>query len=423
MAEVCPFRGIRYNEGIVGDLAQVICPPYDIIAPEERKLYYEKSAYNAIRLELQAEEPEDNALVNKYKRAAITLQQWLLQGILQVDRVPCFYLHDQHFDYLGEKRVRRGLIARVKLEPWGSGIYPHEETYSKAKDDRLQLMQTCQASFSPLLSLYQDDKQRVASILAEASQAKPLIEIAHSGERHVVWAITNSKIQQQIKRSLAAQPLYMADGHHRYETALDYQRERASAVPTFSGKEALNYVMMTLVDFSDPGLVVLPIHRLVRGISPSVLAGLKNRLEAFFILESVPLVRDLIGSSKSSHLGVLGLEPGCLVFLKERQDVSVGAMMPGNRSQAYREFSLSLLNHIILDKVLSGAKDLDIAYSVNAIEAYQQIRERKYQLAFLLNPPQPETVKAIADANDRMPRKSTYFYPKLPAGLIINLLG
>jgi uncharacterized protein (DUF1015 family) len=420
MAEVCPFRGIRYNEGIVGDLAPIICPPYDIITPEEQQLYYQKNDYNTIRLEYPSaaseEQPKANVSDEKYKRAAATLQQWLEQGILQVDRAPSFYLHHHHFDYLGEKRVRRGLTARFRLEPWGNGIYPHEETYSKAKDDRSQLMRACRASFSPLLSLYQDPEQKVASILAEASQAEPIIE------RHVVWAITNAELQQQIKRSLAAQPLYIADGHHRYETALDYQRERASTVPTFSGKEAFNYVMMTLVDFSDPGLVVLPIHRLVRGISPSVLAGLKNRLEQFFILESVPLLRDLIGSSMSSYFGVLGLEPGSLVFLKQRQDVSLEAMMPGDRSRAYRELNISLLNHVILDKVLSGAKGLDIAYTVNTTEAYQWVKEGKYQLAFLLNPPQPETVKAVADAKDRMPRKSTYFYPKLPAGLIINSL-
>ena len=172
MAEVYPLRGIRYNKGIVEELARVICPPYDIIAPEEQKLYYERSDYNAIRLELQPEQPEDNATNNKYSRAGITLRQWLKQGVLKVDEHPALYLHDHYFTYLGEERRRRGLIARVRLEPWGSGIYPHEETYPKAKDDRLQLTRACRANFSPLLSLYQDPEQKVAPILAEASQAK-----------------------------------------------------------------------------------------------------------------------------------------------------------------------------------------------------------------------------------------------------------
>jgi len=183
--------------------------------------------------------------------------------------------------------------------------------------------------------------------------------------------------------------------------------------------------MMELVEFSDPGLVVLPLHRLVRGIESSILVGLGNRLRSFFALESVPLKAgssEASGLPSDSCLGILGLQPGSLVVLKKRQDISLEAMMPGNKSQAYREFGVSILNHIILDDVLSGAKDLDLAYTVDLKEAYQQVRDSKYQLAFLLNPPQPEMIKAVADVQDRMPRKSTYFHPKLPAGLVINPL-
>jgi uncharacterized protein (DUF1015 family) len=172
--EVSPFRGICYNQGIVGDLARVLCPPYDVITPEQQKLYYEESSYNAIRLEFPTESLESTC--DRYQRAAITFQQWLKHGVLQLDGVSSFYLHDHHFEYSGKKRVRRGLIARVKLGPWGSGIYPHEETFSKAKSDRLQLMRACRASFSPLLSLYHDSERKIASILSEASRTKPIIE-------------------------------------------------------------------------------------------------------------------------------------------------------------------------------------------------------------------------------------------------------
>jgi len=230
--EVSPFRDIRYNQRIVGDIAQVICPPYDVITPEQQKLYYKKSDYNAIRMEF----PEP--IVDSYQRAAITFQQWLKHGVLQLDSVSSFYLHDHHFEYSGEKKVRRGLIARVKLEPWGNGIYPHEETFPKAKGDRLQLMQACRASFSPLLSLYQDSQQKIAPILSESSRAKPMIETSvlslstegghdKGGEAHTLWAITDPKIKQELSQFLSYQPLYIADGHHRYETALAYQQERA----------------------------------------------------------------------------------------------------------------------------------------------------------------------------------------------------
>ena len=478
---ISPFRGIRYNQEIVRDLAKVICPPYDIITPEQQKLYYEKSGYNAIRLELQPEQLGDNTINNKYTRAARTLHQWLKQGVLQADRVPSFYLHDHYFTYLGEKRRRRGLIARCKLEPWGNTVYPHEETLPKAKDDRLKLLRACRANFSSLLSLYHDSGQKIAPILSEASQSKPIIELTNTDESHIVWAITDPEVEQLISQFLSAQPLYMADGHHRYETALTYQQEiarRANTIgilpkaKTVENRNHINsthfaqranldksiefapkaqYIMMELVEFSDPGLVILPIHRLVRGIASSTLAGLKKQLENFFALEFIPLTEGSLAPviaseakqspllTQSMVLGILGLEPRSLVVLKQRQGMPIEAMMPGNRSQVYKRFSISILNHVILKRILglkchysSGAlarssealasEEESIAYTADLDEAYQQIKEGKYQLAFLSSPPQPEVIKAIADAKDRMPRKSTYFYPKLPAGLIINSL-
>ena len=437
MMEVSPFRGIRYNQRTVGDLARVLCPPYDVITPEQQKLYYEKSNYNAIRLEF----PEPTG--DSYQRAAITFQQWMKHGVLHLDSVSSFYLHAHRFEYSGAEKVRRGLIAHVKLGPWGSGIYPHEETFPKAKGDRLQLMRACRANFSPLLSLYHDSEREIASILSHVAQEKPLMSLRAKrsnllacNEAHTLWAISDPEIKRELSQFLSSQPLYIADGHHRYETALTYQQERAEeqsdsfgssviasgAKQSLNGKGAFNYVMMELVDFSDPGLVVLPLHRLVRGIVPSILGGLEDQLRNFFVLESVPLKAGDCQLPTDSCLGILGLQPGSLVVLKRRQDISLEAVMPGNRSQAYRQFNVSILNDIILDKVLSRAKDLDVAYTVDLKEAYQQIKEGKYQLAFLLNPPQPEMVKAVADAQDRMPSKSTYFYPKLPAGLIINPL-
>jgi uncharacterized protein (DUF1015 family) len=443
--EVSPFLGICYNKGIVGDLARVLCPPYDVITPEQQKLYYEESSYNAIRLEFPTENLELTS--NKYQRAAITFQQWLKQGVLQLDRVSSFYLHDHRFEYSGEKKVRRGLIARVKLEPWGTGIYPHEETFSKAKSDRLLLMRSCRANFSQLLSLYHDSERKIASILSEASRAKPMIETSvlspspgrtqdENNETHTLWAITDPEIKRELSQFLSSQPLYIADGHHRYETALNYQQERtdeqsdsldssviaSEAKQSLAGKGAFNYIMMELVDFSDPGLVVLPLHRLVRVIAPSILVCLGDQLRDFFVLESVPLKAGDCQLPADSCLGILGLQPDSLVVLRKRQDISLEAMMPANKSQAYRQFNVSILNHIILDKMLGLTSKVDITYTVDLKEAYQQINERKYQLAFLLNPPQPEMVKAVADAQDRMPSKSTYFYPKLPAGLIINPL-
>jgi uncharacterized protein (DUF1015 family) len=420
--EVAPFQGIRYNESVVGDLAKVICRPYDVITPEQQRLYYKRSDYNAVRLEF----PEPTT--DRYQRAATTFQQWLKQSVLQYDSVSAFYLHEHEFKYSRRKMLRRGVIARVKLEPWGSGIFPHEETSSKAKSDRLQLMQACRANFSPLFSLYQDSERKIAAILYRVAQERPLMSLPAGrsnfpdpDEAHRLWTVTDPETKRELSDLLSAQPIYIADGHHRYETELTYQQRRIQEQSP-GGSGAFNYVMMELVEFSDPGLVVLPLHRLVRGISPSSLVNLVDRFRDFFNVEVVALRTGSWHLPIDSCLGVLGLQLDSLVVLKRRQDVSLEAMMPGSRSQTYREFGASILNDIVFDDVLSEAKDIEIAYTVDLEEAREQIREGKYQLAFLLHPPQMGMVKAVADAQDRMPPKSTYFYPKLPAGLVINPL-
>jgi uncharacterized protein (DUF1015 family) len=370
---------------------------------------------------------------DRHEKAAIVFRQWLKQGILQRDSISSFYLHDHAFEYSGKKMTRRGLIACVKLEPWGNGIYPHEETSPKAKGDRLLLMRACRANFSPLLSLYRDTERKVGEILSYEAQKKPLMSLSFraarssfpdSHEAHMLWAISDPDTKLQVSQLLSPQPLYIADGHHRYETALTYQQERrqcqsGGCKPT---TEAFSYVMMELVEFSDPGLVILPLHRLVRGIESSLLAGLEDRLRNFFAIESIPLEVENWHLPSDSSLGILGLQHGSLLVLKKRQDTSLEAMMPDNRSQGYRRLGVSILDHVILDKMLGLTSKEDIAYVVDWKEASQQIKDGTYQLAFLLNPSQPEIVKAVADARDRMPRKSTYFYPKVPAGLVINPL-
>ncbi|HJX68791.1 MAG TPA: DUF1015 domain-containing protein [Dehalococcoidia bacterium] len=424
--EVSPFRGIRYNQSVIGDVARVICPPYDVITPEQQRLYYKRSDYNAVRLEF----PEPTG--DRYQNAANTFRQWLEHGVLQYDSVSSFYLHEHRFEYSGEKKVRRGVIARVRLEPWGSGIYPHEETSSRDKSDRLQLMRACRANFSPLFSLYHDSSgHRIAPILSRVAEGKPLMSsragrgnLPDSDEAHSLWVVTDPEIKRELGELLSSQSIYIADGHHRYETALIYLEERIQEQSDSCklSADGFQYVMMELVDFSDPGLVVLPLHRLVRGIASSDLLGLGDRLRNFFTVESVPLETGRWDLPAGSCLGILGLQPGSVVVLRRSQDISLEALMPDNRCQAYRQFGVSILNHIILDRVLSRAGDLDIAYSIDLKDAHEQIREGKYQLAFLLHPPRPELVKAVADARDRMPRKSTYFHPKLPTGLVISPL-
>lgn len=419
MAEIHPFRGIRYNQQLVGNMGAVICPPYDVITPEEQKSYYEKSDYNIIRLEYSLELLDDTSANNKHTRAAATLAQWLRQSILQRDNVPAFYIHEQQFTYKGMRQKRLGFMGCVKLEPWERKIiYPHEGTVAGIKSDRLALMRACQANISPLLALYDDPGQKVVQLLLTQTRRKLVLDFTTDRESHKVWMVTEPEFIQRVSHFLASKPLYIADGHHRYETALTYQRERQLA-SSATGEEAFNFIMMTLVSLSGPGLIVLPVHRLIRGLAPSALAGLRHQLQDFFEIKFISSYStELSGGS----IGVLGMESGQTALLKLRPGVALSDIMPRERSEVYYKLDVSLFQHLILEKLIGPLPEGSIGYTPNVDIAQSLVEKGEYQLAFLLNPIPVSQIKAIADANDCMPGKSTYFYPKLPTGLVLNSL-
>ena len=423
MAEICPFPGIRYNQEMVGNLASVICPPYDVISPEEQRAYYEKSDYNVIRLEHGLKLPEDTQTNNKHSRANATFKQWIKEGILQDDPVASFYVHEHSFAYRNIRKRRLGLIACIRLEPWENKVvFPHENTVPGIKSDRLELMRACNANFSPLLGLYEDPGQRVTKLLISQTKRRPLLDFTQAGDTHKVWMSSEPEFVQRVSHFLAPKPIYIADGHHRYETALAYRDERQQSSSSAIGEEAFNFVMMTLVAFSDPGLMALPLHRLMRGIPSETLTGLRKQLETFFEIESVPLAETGLPELRGASSRVLGLESGSLVGLRLRQSVSLKEIMPRDHSEIYRKLDVSILQHLIIEKLIAPGESSNLAYTPDSEQARKQVESGEYQLAFLLNPLPVTTIKAIADAHDRMPGKSTYFYPKLPTGLVINCL-
>jgi uncharacterized protein (DUF1015 family) len=436
LAEIRPFHGVYYNQALVKDLAEVICPPYDIITPSIQQELYRRSEYNFVRLEFGRELPQDKDTDNKYTRAAATLGKWL-EGVLEVDQTPAIYLHDHHFTHQGRRYRRRSIICLVKLEEWSEMVVrPHEGTLSEPKGDRLSLLWALQANASPILALFEDRGGRVSSLLAARSQGKPMLDInTGSGEGHRLWAITDTKAVSRIASNLAHQPLYIADGHHRYESALAYQRERRACSPSVLGEEPFDFVMMTLVDLSDPGLVILPAHRLVHGILKSALDGLTDRLKTFFEVEELPLnmadisrqVNDLMVEEKDKvKLIIYGLTKEHLLVLRLRDYSAVSPMIPYFHSELYKRLDVSIVDHVILEELLGLSHDMagvSLDYSYDGLEAINRVLDQEYQLAFIVSPVRPEVVKAIADSGDRMPRKSTYFYPKVPAGLVFYRFG
>ena len=432
MAEVRPFQGVRYNQELAKDLADVICPPYDIISPQQRQEFYRRSEYNFIRVESGRELPQDTSTDNKYTRSAATLERWLEQGVLVADKATAIYLHDHYFHLKGKEYRRRGVIANVRLEEWDKRVVrPHEGTLVEHTNDRLSLLWALQANTSPILALFEDRGQ-----MRLPEPGSPIVDFGGAdGEKHQVWAITRPEVIEQICHSLAHQPLYIADGHHRYEGALAYQREKHACSSSAAADDAFNFVMMELVAFSDPGLLILPPHRLVGGISKASLNQLNTKLESFFDIEKLALdapdvwqrVDRLLGTGETDEvrLALFGPDKDRIWLLTLRDFAAASRMMPYFHSELYKKLDVSVLDHVILGELLglgSGGEGAILAFTYEGRDAVNRVLEQEYQLAFLLRPLKPEVIKAIADAEDRMPRKSTYFYPKAPAGLILHRL-
>jgi uncharacterized protein (DUF1015 family) len=432
LAEICPFHGIHYNPSLVKDLTSVICPPYDVISPEQQLELYQRSDNNFVRIEFGREMPQDGDNDNKYTRAAKILGNWLENGILVKDRRPAIYLHEHRFTYDNRGYYRRGIICRVKLEEWDKMVVrPHESTFSRARSDRLSMLWIIQANTSPIMALYEDSGKGIAEILDVESKRQPLIETSYEdGESYRLWVIEDHPVIKHLSQCFQLQPIYIADGHHRYESALTYRRERHFGNPTEYGKEPYDFVMMSLVEFDDPGLLILPAHRLIRGVTKSNLASLISSLDSVFNVRKIPTenrtpddVFRLITeqNDQSSSLILYGLLPGYYLQLETRKDITINQVLPHLHTDYNQKFSVSIVDHLILEGIMGFTPETLgslLSYTSDAREAINLVSSQEYQLAFLVNPVRSSDIKSVADSGGRMPKKSTYFYPKLPAGLV-----
>jgi len=436
VAEIRPFRGLHYNQSVVSDLASAICPPYDIVSPQLQQELYSRSEHNFIRLEFGRELPQDTVRDNRYTRAATLLQEWLRDRVLEVDETPAIYLHDHYFQYREREHRRRGMIVLVRLEEWDRRVVrPHEGTLAGPRRDRLDLLWALEANTSPVLAMYEDPGRRVSSLLAVEAIRPPTMRTSTlDRERHQVWAVTDTDLIRRVSRFLADQPLYIADGHHRYSSALTYRRERRAYAPDSSGDEPFDYVMMTLVDLADPGLLVLAPHRLVRGISRPLLEGLADKLAVFFEIERLPFtgpgswqnVDEAIAGDDEPRLVCFGAAGNDVLLLRVSDSAGIGRMMPTFHTPLFEKLDVTVTDHVILEKLLEidPAGDEDkVAYCQDRHEAISRVLDGEYQLTFFLSPVEPGLIKAVADSGDTMPRKSTYFYPKTPVGLVFHRLA
>ena len=430
MAELQPLRALRFDASL--GLASLICPPFDTISPELQRSLYQRSPHNIVRIELGLEEPGDSEADNRHLRAASALNQWRASDILRLDDAPAFYAYDQYFQRGGRQFRRRALFARLRLEPWQANVVrPHERTFAPPIEDRLLLLRATRCNTSPVFLLYRDAEGRIASLL-ESAQGESLADFSDdSGQRHHLWPIADADIQKAIAGAFRSQTLYVADGHHRYETALAYRDECRGAgniqSPDFSGE---SFALVALTAADDPGLLILPVHRLVH--AQTSLEATLSKLLPIFDAEPMPSLESLLAEMAergrlTTAVGLIAADSPELYLLTLLDRDAAADLMPADMRPAWRSLDAAVARYVIVQHALQ-IEEGAIAYgqavhnTEDAEEALRQVRGNHYRYAILLNPVRPDQVMTVADAGQPMPQKSTFFYPKLPTGLMLNLL-
>ena len=418
MAEVVPLQAVHYDLGRVGALAEVVAPPYDVIDDAQRAELAARSPYNVVELDL----PRDPGGGDPYEHAAELLGQWTDGGVLTRDSDPTIWALEQ--DYAtpdGSRLTRRGLLARVRLAPYGEGIRPHERTQPGPKEDRLRLTRATRHNLSPIFALHPGDAWRH---LEPALGSEPWGEVTDGdGTTHRVWRIEDPAVHEAIAVELEPGELLIADGHHRYETSLAYQREVGPGGPA-------DYVLMALVSLEDPGLTVFPTHRLISGLAddPAKQEALGSGLKELFEVEEVPKEEpDPGGVEGVGVFGYLDSQFNSAYRLRLASNPALDQALAG-RSEAYRTLDAAILEELVLKGILGMSTD-DIAakrgigYTPSIDDALAKLDAGDYQAAFLLRPTPVDQVRDVAAAGETMPPKSTYFFPKLLTGLVFNPLS
>ena len=432
MVRIAPFRGVGYSQKKIRDLAKVIAPPYDVISKSEQERLYKKSPYNFVRLDLSQES-------DSYDAAAHTLNDWLAQGIFERDQEPAIYFSSQRFKLKGgEEKERLGFFALIELQDFTSGeIRPHEKTHDAPKQDRLKLMLACQAQLSPIFALYAQPKPTINRILAVAVEGvAPWLDVEQDNGDHCrLWRITDSAVIQKIQQEMRDQKLLIADGHHRYEATLCYRdhmrRERGQS----TGREAFNYVMAYCANMNDDNVVILPTHRLVRGFEHKPFLELEEALLTYFYVEQHPKTPDgkvsflkaLKAAAKKYRVIGASFKRDPRYLILRLKNKRIMQRLAKDLSAPLRELDVNTLHLLILEHILGMAPEQQesgdtVRYFEDEETVLQTLEKEEFQAAFLLNAPKAEEVLAIAAAGEKMPQKSTYFYPKLSSGLLVNKL-
>ncbi|HXV69112.1 MAG TPA: DUF1015 domain-containing protein [Nitrospira sp.] len=438
MSQIFPFQGTLYDPAVAGDIRNVVAPPYDIIDAADQKALHDRHPRNIIRLELGLDQAGDSPTDNRYTRAAATLREWTANGTLARDREPALYYHT--IEYLppfaapGQPtKVLRGFLAIAKLEALDSGhIYPHENTRGAAKTDRLNLLQACHANFSPIWSLYSDPQGLILGLLEADVKGTPARYDFQdeAGCRQRLWTVTDPDTLRQITEAMRTKPLFIADGHHRYETALNYQKLRRQQTSSPAGLHPYDSVLMLLAPLEDPGLTVLPTHRITTTPLPSA-GQIRAMLDHSFECQEFPFTgstRRSVADQFLSDLRTNGRTAPVFGLALQGADRYLAlTLRPAHRPPAQAspraKLDVSLLQQLIVSRLCPTQQEQEaILYTKDGHEALQWVHRGTATGALLLNATKVSEVQAVATAGERMPHKSTYFFPKPLTGLVMNVM-
>ncbi len=438
MPEIQAFRGLRYNLAQVGSLSNCIAPPYDVVDSELQNYLYGLSPYNFLRLELNRREPADQDENEIYQRAARIYRSWRNEGVLQLEPDPAIYVYHQEFESEGRKLNRRGFMARVRLQRFGEGnIYPHEQTHAKAKDDRLRLTRATQANLSQIFGLYPDPKNEIQELLERDIVGVQGLEATdHLGVVHRMWPVSNLQTIQKVMSMIAERDMFVADGHHRYETACNYRDELNAQSPLQDAHPA-NFVLTMLVSMNDPGLVVLPTHRLLHDVPAFTTEQLHDKLSPYFDCEIVAQGAESAGAvwaemdrlDEQLIMALYSKASNQWTRISARQEAADRmARIASEHSQDWQGLGVAVLHRLVLEDLL-GFRDMPKPTYVHLVQEVIDGLQGKlegnldYPLAAMVMPATIDHIRAVSLHQERMPAKSTYFYPKLVSGLVVHPLA
>ncbi len=428
MAKISPFKGVLYNRDKIKQFETVVSPPYDVISHSMRDELYRANQYNIVRIILGKELTSDNKSYNKYTRAANFIDEWLKTGVLKKDKKPAIYIYEEKYLYKGKAKSRIGFISLLRIEdPKTSLVLPHEYTFSKPKEDRLNLIRATKANTEPIFCIFEDDGNMVLNVLTSyAKRHDPMIDIPFEGVEHRIWNLTDPKIIKKIENGLSKKQVFIADGHHRYEVSLAFRDEMRRKLGRKRAKKFEN-IMVYFSALADDNLTILSTYRVVKNIGNKKWDEIERALKRYFDITNVKTKEEVFTALDREAAGYtfgMFFKNGRFYVLKLKAESVLSAVIKEAKSSEWRRLNVTVLHFLVFDHILHidrfSSNDENILYTRDEDYAIQKVAKGGCEAAFFQLPTKMSQVRDIAKKGDRMPHKSTYFYPKPLSGLVMN---